>query len=327
MTAASYSFLSAYFRPLSKSFFLAFSGLLLQPVAFTSKTAISAVATTTKYRFRMNSPGSPGDNLFHIHCHLLSKPDRLLARRLEVPVTHRRRDPHQRRIGAVQADCVHHQIKLAPILARHHPPVRLIPVQDYLLVQVLAYDVKVHRYLTPVRQRELVNLRNRRLPAGARQAVFRGVNLCSCPLRPEIPYVESQLAIRWRKVGAVHVVGNAQHLQRLLIKRELRHRPVAPDVLRELAQRAYRRSRFAMRQEAQSRASGQQHRNHRPISHRIIHARTYALAVSPSFGIQPIFLRTTIVRLCSARNSTVATTKITQPENSCLNPSAACGPM
>src|SRR3974390_2055235 len=98
MAAASYSFLSTYFRPLSRYFFFAFSGLLLQPVPPTSKTAIRAVATTTKYRFRMNSPGSPGDNLFHIHCHFLSKRDRLLTRRVERSVPHRRRDAHQRSI-------------------------------------------------------------------------------------------------------------------------------------------------------------------------------------------------------------------------------------
>src|SRR5271166_6191905 len=112
----------------------------------------------------MTSPGSPRDNLINIMCYLFCKSDRPRTRLLLITVSDRGGNAYQRSVGAVQAQSVINQIELAPEFAGHNTAVRLVPVEDELLIQILANDVQVNRHLSSIIKRQFVDAGLLRLP-------------------------------------------------------------------------------------------------------------------------------------------------------------------
>ena len=86
-------------------------------------------------------------------------------------------DTHQRGVRPIEAHCVVDHEQLAPILARHDAPMRLVPIGDNLLVCSLLNNESVHHnWLNSARDVNGGAGGLDRLPAGSRNAVQRRVN-------------------------------------------------------------------------------------------------------------------------------------------------------
>src|ERR1035438_8594058 len=123
----------------------------------------------------MNSPGSAGDDQIDIPGNLFGKSECLRPRSVHIAITHWGGDAHQRGIGTVQAQRVVNHVVLAPIFAGYYPPVRLVPVQNDSLIEILTDHIKVDGDLMAIVQRKLIYFRNHRLPSRAGKAVLWGV--------------------------------------------------------------------------------------------------------------------------------------------------------
>src|SRR6516164_322543 len=134
----------------------------------------------------MDSPGSPGNNLLNIHCYLLGEGNRLLPRRVGITVANGRDYAHHRGIRPVQAKRVVHHVEPAPIFASHYTPMRLVPVKNDLLIEVLANGVQIHRYLAAVVELELIDFRHNRLPSRTGEAMLGRMDDRARALRTEI---------------------------------------------------------------------------------------------------------------------------------------------
>src|SRR6516164_6037098 len=169
----------------------------------------------------MTSPGSPWNDLINIMSYLFCESDGPRTRLFLITVNDRRSNANQRGIGAVQSQRVINQIKLAPQLAGHDAAMRLVPVEDELLIHILADDVQVNRHLASIGNRQFVDAGLFRLPARGRQAVFGRVNAGARALASEVSDVKVYQPLGWRIISAIQVVVHAQYVKILLLQRPI----------------------------------------------------------------------------------------------------------
>src|SRR5271157_5918510 len=167
----------------------------------------------------MNSPESLRNDLINIVGYLFRESDRPRARLLLITIINRSGNADQRSIGAVQAQRIVNQVKLTPVFTGYHPAMRLVPIQNQLLLQTLADDIQVDGNLPSVVERHLINGRLLGLPAGTGQTVFGGMNAGASPLAPEVSDKQPNLSLRTREIAAVEIIRHPEHVDGLLIQR------------------------------------------------------------------------------------------------------------
>src|SRR5204863_1108 len=106
-------------------------------------------------------------------------------------VADRRDHANHRAVGAIETQCVEHQERLAPVLARDDAAVALIPVEHQLVIDPFLDDQLVDdggALWRLDRDAHLVD----RLPPGARQAVERRMDGVAFALLLVEPHVEAR---------------------------------------------------------------------------------------------------------------------------------------
>src|SRR5271157_1069335 len=173
----------------------------------------------------MNSPESLRNDLINIVGYLFRESDRPRARLLLITIINRSGNADQRSIGAVQAQRIVNQVKLAPVFAGYHPAMRLIPIQNQLLLQTLADDIEVDGDFASIIEVQLINGRLLWLPAGTWQTVLRRMNTGAGPLAPEVSDKQPNLSLRTGEITAIEIIGHTQRVDGVLVQRPVgKHR-------------------------------------------------------------------------------------------------------